>query len=109
MVIGIDDLGELLKDLNEIAAFWFTVGLLLKIPYSKLMVIKNNNHYQCMECLRETLATWLMGSEALPSLLVHGLRLAGMSVLAKKMAVKHGKKELYENAIILVLLYIIQE
>ena len=84
-------MGELLHDLNEMATFWFTVGLLLKIPYSKLMVIKTNNHFQCMECLREMLATWLMGSEALPSLLVHALRLAGMIVLAKKMAVKHGK------------------
>ena len=101
--IGIDDLGELLLDLNEIAAFWFTVGLLLKIPYSKLMVIKNNNHYQCMECLREMLATWLMGSEALPSLLVHALRSAGMSLLAKKMAVKHGKEELYKNAAIVII------
>ena len=89
--IGIDDLSELLQDLKEIAAFWFTVGLLLKIPYSKLMAIKKDNRDQSMESLGEMLATWLMGSEALPSLLVHALRLAGMSVLAKKMAVKHGK------------------
>ena len=73
------------------AAFWFTVGVHLKISYSKLMVIKKDNRDQSTECMREMLATWLMGSEALPSLLVHALRLAGMSVLAKKMAVKHGK------------------
>ena len=89
--IGIDDLGELLQDLNEMAAFWFTVGLLLKIPYCKLMVIKKDNRDQSTECLGEMLATWLMGTEALPSLLVHALRSAGMSVVAKKMALKHGK------------------
>ena len=73
------------------AAFWLTVGVHLRISYSNLMVIKNDHRDQSMVCMREMLATWLKDSEALPSLLVHALRLAGMSVLAKKMAVKHGK------------------
>ena len=67
------------------------MGLLLKIPYSKLLIIRSDYRDQSMKCLSAMLATWLMGTEALPSLLVHALRLAGMPVLAKKMAVKHGK------------------
>ena len=79
------------------AAFWFTVGVHLKISYSKLMVIKKDNRDQSTECMREMLATWLMGSEALPSLLVHALRLAGMSVLAKKWLLNMVRIIMYNN------------
>ena len=45
-----------------------------------------------MDCLRGMLATWLQSGEASAAELVHALKLAGMSVLAKKIAVKHGEK-----------------
>ena len=91
MHADINDLGELLSDLNEMAAFWFTVGLFLKVPYSKLEVIRKD-HRDSMDCLREMLATWLQSGEASAAELVHALKLACMSVLAKKIAVKHGEK-----------------
>ena len=90
-ITDIEDLGELLCDLNDIAAFWFTVGLLLKVPYSKLKVIRKD-HRDSEDCLREMLATWLQSGEASASELVNALKLAGMSVLSKKTAVKHGEK-----------------
>ena len=74
------------------AASWFTVGLLLKIPYSKLEIIRRDNRDQCSDCLREMLATWLQSGEASAADIVHSLRSSGRSVLAKKMAVKHGKR-----------------
>ena len=74
------------------ATFWFTVGLLLKISYSELERIKKDNRDQSLDCLREMLATWLKSGEASATELVHALKSAGMSVLAKKIAVKHGKK-----------------
>ena len=78
--------------MTEIAAHWFTVGLFLKIAYHKLEVIKKDNRDQSMECLREMLATWLRGTDASPAALVLALRSAGMVVLARKVAIKHGKE-----------------
>ena len=74
------------------ATSWFTVGLLLKISYSKLDIIKKDNRDQSSDCLREMLATWLQSGEASAAEIVHALRSSGWSVLAKKMAVKHGEK-----------------
>ena len=90
-IADINDLGELLCDLNEMTAFWFTVGLLLKVSYSKLKVIRKD-HRDSEDCLREMLATWLQSGEASAAELVHTLKSAGMSVLSKKIAVKHGRK-----------------
>ena len=87
---GIDDLSELLEKLTEVAPSWFTVGVFLNIAHNKLEVIKNDNRDQSMQCLREMLATWLKGTDASPAALVQALRLAGMTVLARKVAVKHG-------------------
>ena len=40
------------------------------------------------------LAVWLRGTEASPAVLVQALRAAGSVVLAKKLAVKHGKTQI---------------
>ena len=72
------------------APSWFTVGVFLKIAHFKLEVIKRDNRDQSIDCLREMLATWLKGTDATPAALVQALRLAGMTVLARKLAVKHG-------------------
>ena len=77
--------------MNEMAASWFFVGLQLKVHYSKLKVIRID-HRDSMECLREMLATWLQSGEASAAELVHALKSAGMSVLSKKIAIKHGEK-----------------
>ena len=76
------------------AANWFTVGIFLKIAPFQLEVIRNDTSgrsNQSMECLREMLATWLRGTDASPAALVQALRSAGMTMLAKKMAVKYGE------------------
>ena len=73
------------------AAHWLTVGIFLKIAHHKLEIIKKDNHDQSMECLREMLATWLKGTDASPATLVQALRSAGMTVLANKVAIKHGE------------------
>ena len=73
------------------AASWFTVGVFLKVHYSKLQVIRKD-HRDSEDCLREMLATWLQSGEASAAELVHALKLDGRSVLAKKIAVKHGRK-----------------
>ena len=88
------DLSDLLKELAEVAAHWYTVGLFLKIDYFRLDAIRNDTcgrTNQSMECLREMLATWLRGTDASPAALVQALRSAGVIGLAKKMAVKYGK------------------
>lgn len=74
------------------AASWFTVGLLLKISYSKLEIIRKDNCDQSSDCLREMLASWLQSGEASATEIVHALRSSGRSVLAKKIAVKHGER-----------------
>ena len=74
------------------AASWFSVGLFLKISYSKLDIIRKDNRDQSSDCLREMLATWLQSGEASTAEIVHALRSSGRSTLAKKMAVKHGEK-----------------
>ena len=66
------------------------MGVFLNIEHYKLEIIKRDNHDQSRECLREMLATWLRGTDASPAALVQALRSAGMSVLARKVAVKHG-------------------
>ena len=91
-VTDIGDLCELLQDLNEMAPSWFSVGLFLKISYGKLEIIRRDNRDQCSDCLREMLATWLQSGKASAADIVHSLRSSGRSVLAKKMAVKHGKR-----------------
>ena len=67
------------------------MGVFLNIAHYKLVVIKND---QSIECLREMLATWLRGTDASPAALVRALRSAGMVVLARKLAVKYGEKNL---------------
>ena len=81
------------------AAFWFTVGLHLKVSYSKLEVIRKD-HRDSLDCLREMLATWLQSGEASAAELVHALKLAGMSVLSKKIAVKHGEKACVKTSVL---------
>ena len=66
------------------------MGVFLNIAHYKLEVIKRDNRDQSTECLREMLATWLRGTDASPAALVQALKSAGMAVLAKKVAVKHG-------------------
>ena len=73
------------------AAYWFTVGVFLGVPYHELQIIRNDYRDQSKECLRETLAAWLTGKEASPAAMVQALRAAGMVVLARKIAVKYGK------------------
>ena len=85
---GIRNLSNLLRELTEVVSIWFTVGVFLDIKLYKLEVIRENNRDQCMPCLREMLATWLMGGDASPAALVQALRSAKMTVLARKMAVK---------------------
>ena len=75
----------------EAAAYWFTVGVFLRVPYHTLEAIRKNHHDQCMECLSAMLAAWLRGTEASPAAVVQALRAAGMIVLARKIAVKYGK------------------
>ena len=76
------------------AAHWLTVGILLKIEHHKLEIVKKDYHDQSMECLREMLTTWLRGTDhASPVALVRALRSAGMTVLAKKVAIKHGEQD----------------
>ena len=87
---GIDDLSELLQELTEVAPSWFTVGVFLNVAHYKLEIIKRDNRDQCIECLREMLATWLKGADASPAALVQALGSAGMSALARKVAVKYG-------------------
>ena len=73
------------------AAYWFTVGVFLKVPYHTLETIKKNHHDESKECLREMLAAWLREREASPAVLVQAVKAAGNIMLAKKIAVKHGK------------------
>ena len=92
---GIDDLSDLLEQLTEVAAHWYTVGVYLKIAYGLLEAIKNDNcgrSNQSMECLREMLATWLRGTDTSPAALVQALKSSGRIGLARKMAVKYGEK-----------------
>ena len=80
-----------MSDLNEMAATWFTLGVFLKVKYSKLTIIRKD-HHDSMDCLREMIATWLLSGEASAAELVNALKLDGRSVLAKKITIKHGEK-----------------
>lgn len=80
-----------MQELNEVATFWFTVGMFLKVSYSKLETIRKDQCDKNKECLREMLAVWLKEKEASPVALVQAVRAAGYVTLAKKIAVKHGK------------------
>ena len=76
----------------EVAAHWFTLGVFLKIEFYSLETIQKDYRDQSKDCLREMLALWLKSGNASPGVLVQALRSAGMVVLAKKIAVKHGEK-----------------
>ena len=89
--VGIDDLPELVNDLQEVRATWFSLGVFLRISYYILKAIQRDNPNLSMNCLREMLATWLKDGNASPALLVQALISAGYYVLAKKMAIKHGE------------------
>ena len=90
-----EDLTEIIQELTAVAAYWFTVGVFLKVPYHTLESIKKNHqeehHDESKECLREMLAAWLSEREASPAVLVQAVKAAGNIMLAKKVAVKHGK------------------
>ena len=58
-----EDLTEIIQELTAVAAYWFTVGVFLKVPYDTLESIKKNHHAESNECLREMLATWLRERE----------------------------------------------
>ena len=89
---GNSDLPNLLEELKEVAAHWYTVGVFLKIDYFRLEVIENDNCGRSNQCLKKMLATWLMGTDdASPAALVQALKSAGRIRLAKKIAVKYGE------------------
>ena len=75
----------------DVSAYWYTVGIFLKIAHPRLDAIGKDYH-KCNDCLTEMLATWLKGTDAFPAALVRALRSAGMIVLAQKLAVKYGEE-----------------
>ena len=93
-----DDLQEVFRMLIEVAAYWFTVGVFLRVPYYMLEAIKRDHRDQSMECLSAMLTAWLKETDASPATLVQALKAAGMPVLARKTAVKYGKSS--ENSML---------
>ena len=83
--------------LIEVAAYWFTVGVFLHVPYHTLEAIREDHRNQSKVCLGEMLAAWLRGIGTSPAALVQALRAAGMVVLARKIAVKYGKNNTKAN------------
>ena len=81
------------------AAYWFTVGVFLGVPYHTLQTIRKDNRDESKECLREMLAAWLTGREASPAEVVQALKAAGMVVLAKKIAVKYGENNGFSSSV----------
>ena len=88
------DLADILQELTEVASYWLTVGVFLKVPYPTLETIRKDHHDQSKDCLREMVVAWLRGSEASPAVLVQALRAAGYVGLAKKLALKHGESRI---------------
>ena len=59
-----------------------------------------------MECLSEMLAFWLKGTSATSTAMVQALVEVGMPLLAKKIAITHGKVNTYDIHTIFGLLLI---
>lgn len=54
-----DDLPDVLSAIHSIRRRWYYIGLMLRISYNELDVIKGENTYNATDCLTEMLKQWL--------------------------------------------------
>ena len=89
------DLPDLMKLLFD-AVDWFSLGLVLEIPHSKLHIIESDcpvaQKGRTMRLLSEVLVEWIQNhpEEATWSTLVHALSAIGMRPAARRIAHQYG-------------------
>ena len=63
MVLGVNDLVEVLDELYNVRAKWYDIGLRLTVPVEELEKIKAKDHDD-NSCLRQALIIWLRSGKA---------------------------------------------
>lgn len=77
--------GRELRILDNIASHWEKIGMCLQIDEATLRMITVNTRGDVMDCCREMMQRWLMGSGRQPvtwATLIEVLREAGLKTLA---------------------------
>jgi len=60
--LTVDDLRVLMKELNDVRAKWYNIGLQLGVSVGTLKAIEKQYLNDPSDCLRETLTTWLIST-----------------------------------------------
>ena len=67
------DLPDILRAINEVSD-WFSLGLFLKVDYSKLLTLQKDYPSDLNHCRQKMLISWISSGNATWSILVKTLR-----------------------------------
>ena len=87
-LLTIDDLCVVMKELNNVHAKWYIIGVHLRVSVGTLDAI-NNQYSNPSDCLRETLTTWLKSSTPTWSNIVDALNVVDEVRLAADLEHKY--------------------
>ena len=88
---GPDSLGDLVNELDDIAAKWVSFGIKLEVPYHELQIISHDHGQNARRCMAEMMKWWLDHNlEAKWSSIVQALAKIGKRHLACRIAQSHG-------------------
>ena len=82
---------ELVSELDNVTAQWFSLGVQLKVPYKNLQVISSDHRGDTRRCMVEMIQCWLKNSlDAKWSTIILALAKIEENNLARKIAINHG-------------------
>ena len=89
--LTVDDLRVLMKELNDVRADWYNIGVQLGVSVGTLKAIKSQCLNEPFDCLRETLTKWLKTSLSPPTWtnVVDALSVVGEARLAAELEHKY--------------------
>ena len=86
--LTVDDLRVLMKELNDVCAKWYNIGVQLGVSVGTLDAIEKQ-YRDPSDCLRKTLTTWLKSSTPGWTNVVDALNIVGEARLAAELEHKY--------------------
>ena len=90
--LTVDNLRVLTKELHNVRAKWYNIGVQLGVSVGTLKAIEKQ-YYDPTDCLRETLTTWLKSSNSTWSNIVDALNVVGEVRLAADLQHKYCSQQ----------------
>ena len=87
--LTVEDLRVVMKELNDVRAKWYNIGVHLGVSVGTLKAIKEQYLNDPSDCLRETLTAWLKSSTPMWSNIVDALNVGGEVRLAADLQHKY--------------------